>query len=142
MNTSIVKWTGSNNPWHELAQEIRFKVFIEEQKVEAGLEYENEEESNHYLLFEKEKAVATGRWRKTNQGIKFERFAVLPDYRNSGLGTELLLFILNDLKAEQDLIYLHSQLRAVPYYRRSGFVVVGEHFFEAGIEHVKMIYKS
>lgn len=122
------------------ALEIRKKVFIQEQKVSRGLEVENEEEATYYLLLVDDEPVGTGRWRKTTQGIKLERFAVLPEYRNQNLGTLILQKVLKDLREKTEKVYLHSQLKAVPYYERQGFKKRGEMFVEANIRHYKMVW--
>jgi predicted GNAT family N-acyltransferase len=120
---------------------IRSEVFIEEQRVEPELEYEYEEEGNYYLMFLDNQPIATARWRKTETGIKLERFALLKAFRNRGYGTILLREVLDDVLPQTLPVYLHSQVRAVNYYKRSGFVIEGAHFWEAGIEHVKMVYR-
>jgi predicted GNAT family N-acyltransferase len=142
MDLQIVSWKGVESPWHAVARNIRYSVFIEEQKVDEHLEYEHEEESTHYLVFEQEQAVATARWRQTKDGIKLERFAVLAPYRNHGLGSIMLQRVLEDVVGQKAIIYLHSQLRAVPYYKRADFIEAGPHFVEADIDHVKMIYQA
>ncbi len=122
-----------------LANSIRQKVFVEEQKVDPELEYDEFEGiARHYLLFTDGKPVATARWRETGRGIKLERFATLPDYRNQGLGDKILQSVLDDVSPYGKMVYLHSQLRAIPFYERKGFVKVGEQFTEAEIEHFRM----
>ena len=128
----------------EMAQQafsIRKAVFVEEQGVDATLEYDHEEEARHYLLFLGEKPIATARWRETGQGIKLERFAVLPHFRNRGIGEIVLKEVLKDVSSLGKMVYLHSQLKAVPFYQRNGFVKIGEQFTEAGIEHFFMKYE-
>lgn len=120
---------------------IRTRVFVEEQKVDRELEYDHEEESYFYLLYFDGNPVATARWRETEKGIKLERFAMLKEYRNKGLGTELLKAVLEDVGKLGKRVYLHSQLKAVSYYEREGFEKVGERFTEAGIEHYQMELK-
>ena len=125
----------------ELAKQafaIRRRVFVEEEGVDAGLEYDSEEESHHYLLLLGGKALATARWRETEKGIKLERFAVLPEFRNRGLGGIILSEVLKDVVQLKKTIYLHSQLRAIPFYERHGFVKEGEVFYEAGMGHYLM----
>jgi predicted GNAT family N-acyltransferase len=129
----------------ELAQQafaIRKAVFVDEQGVDATLEYDHEEESHHYLLSLGEKPIATARWRETVQGIKLERFAVLPHFRNRGIGEIILKEVLKDVSSSGKMVYLHSQLKAVPFYQRNGFVKAGEQFTEAGIEHFFMRYEQ
>jgi predicted GNAT family N-acyltransferase len=123
-----------------MARALRHAVFVEEQGVDPALEYENEEESHHYLLLLAGKAVATARWRETEKGIKLERFAVLAAFRNRGLGEIILHEVLQDTGLTGKPIYLHAQLRAVPFYQRNGFYKVGEPFTEAGIQHFLMKY--
>ena len=122
----------------EICCSIRIQVFVEEQKVDPELEYDHEEESHFYLLFDEGKPIATARWRETEKGIKLERFAMLREFRNQGLGSELLKEVLKDVQKLKKKIYLHSQLNAVSYYERAGFKKVGDKFTEAGIEHYLM----
>jgi predicted GNAT family N-acyltransferase len=121
---------------------IRRKVFVEEEGVDPNLEYDHEEEAHHYLLLLGGKALATARWRETEKGIKLERFAVLPGFRNRGLGGIILREVINDVVPLGKVIYLHSQLRAVPFYERNGFVKEGEIFYEAGMGHFLMKMKN
>jgi predicted GNAT family N-acyltransferase len=121
-----------------ISNQIRTAVFVLEQKVDPELEYDHEDESHFYLLFHDGKPIATARWRETEMGIKLERFALLREFRNHGLGSELLKEVLIDVQKLDKKIYLHSQLRAVSYYEKAGFVKVGKKFTEAGIEHYLM----
>ena len=135
----ILTFSIKDSTLYKTSLNIREKVFVEEQNVARKLEVENEDEATFYLLLIDEIAVGTGRWRKTKSGIKLERFAILPEYRNKNLGTVLLKKVLADLEQQTEKIYLHSQLKAIPYYERQGFKKVGDMFVEAGIKHVEMI---
>jgi predicted GNAT family N-acyltransferase len=127
----------------EVAFGIRKKVFVEEQLVDPNLEYdEHESEANHYLVYYNDIPCGTARWRKTQYGIKLERFAVLFEYRNRGIGDLLFQKVLADVLPFKQTVYLHSQLRACSLYRRNGFVEEGDVFLEAGIEHYKMKFVS
>lgn len=136
----IISFTIQDKVHYEQALEIRKKVFIDEQKVARDLEVENEEEATYYLLLVDKNPVGTGRWRKTSGGIKLERFAVLPEYRNQNLGSEILRAVLADLKNRTEKVYLHSQLKAIPYYQRQGFKKNGPMFVEANIKHFMMVW--
>jgi predicted GNAT family N-acyltransferase len=122
----------------EQAMDIRRLVFVTEQGVDPELEYDHEEESRQYLLFLGEKPVATARWRETENGIKLERFAVLTAFRNRGIGDVILKEVLKDIVASNLPVYLHAQVKAVPFYERNGFCKAGEMFMEAGLEHFLM----
>lgn len=127
----------------EKANQIRQRVFVDEQNVDPLLEYDNYETiATHYLLSVEGEAVATARWRETPKGIKLERFATLDAYRNRGLGDILLEQVLKDTRPSGKMIYLHSQLRAIPFYKRHGFITKGEQFSEADIEHFEMILED
>jgi len=130
------------------AYSIRFEVFVVEQKVAIDLEFdEYEETSHHYLaLSEKGEAIGTARWRVTQKGIKLERFAVLKSFRKKGVGYSLVKKVLQDIKnqksTDKNLIYLHSQIDAMPLYKQFGFEEIGNTFEECGILHKEMILSS
>jgi predicted GNAT family N-acyltransferase len=126
----------------EKAIAIRRTVFVEEQGVDPRLEYDNEDVSHHYLLMLADKPIATARWRETEKGIKLERFAVLSGFRNRGIGEVILKKVLKDVVHMKKMIYLHSQINAIPFYERNGFVKFGEQFTEAGIVHFLMKYND
>lgn len=128
----------------ELAKvhEIRRLVFVVEQNCPPELEYEFEEESNHFIAFVDEEPAGAARWRQTENGYKLERFAVLKEMRDKKVGEGLLKAVLEALPKDGQLIYLHAQLTAEKFYLKYGFEPVGDHFWEAGIEHVKMRYSE
>lgn len=124
------------------ARVIRETVFIKEQGVDSALEYEGDETAKHYLLNLNDNFVAAARWRKTENGIKLERFAVLKEYRNKGVGKLILDAVLSDALPFGKPIYLNAQEKAVNFYLKNNFAVEGDMFLEAGIKHYKMIYKK
>lgn len=125
----------------EKAFAVRRKVFVEEQNCPPELEWENEEESTHFLAeFEGEPCGAC-RWRRTELGYKLERFAVLKEFRGKGIGQALVAAVLADLPGSAHYIYLNAQLQAMNLYARFGFIAEGEQFEEAGIQHFKMVKK-
>lgn len=140
--TEVKKFSFEQKDLMKISNSIRREVFIIEQKVDEALEYENEEFGNYYLLYFHGKPIATCRWRVTSEGIKLERFALLKSYRNKGLGGILLNEIMKDVLKLKKNIFLNAQITAVNYYQRAGFIPVGDHFFEANIEHVRMEYKG
>jgi predicted GNAT family N-acyltransferase len=137
----VKRFNFSDNDLAAQAFAIRRKVFVEEEGVDPNLEYDHEEEAHHYLLILGGKALATARWRETDKGIKLERFAVLPEYRNRGFGALILKEVIKDVIPLEKTVYLHSQLRAVPFYERNGFIKEGPVFFEAGMGHYFMKLK-
>lgn len=132
----------SNNEDLKKVFAIRRTVFVEEQNCPPELEHENEEVSTHFLAFADGKPCGASRWRKTDQGYKLERFAVLKSFRGKGVGSALITAVLNDLPTDASYIYLNSQLEAINVYKKFGFVTEGEQFEEAGIQHFKMVKKG
>lgn len=120
---------------------IRREVFVGEQNCPPELEWEHEEESNHFLATVDGVPAGASRWRKTDNGYKLERFAVLKAFRGFGVGQALVQAVLNDLPDSADYVYLHAQVQAVTLYERFGFEMTGPEFEEAGIRHYKMIKK-
>lgn len=123
---------------------IREQVFVGEQGVPLDIEYDEHDrrDARHYLARAADGTPAgAARWRETEKGIKLERFAVLPAFRNQELGAALLQAVLRDVNAEFPAapVYLNAQVKAVPFYERHGFHKVGEMFEEAGIQHYKMV---
>ncbi len=143
MDIEIIKFAINQSEAFSQASKIRYSVFVEEQHVPEELEYDGfEAESQHYLLFLNEKAVATCRWRHTVKGIKLERFAVLPEYRGKGLGEVLVKHVLKEVANEGKSVYLHAQEQVVGFYAKLGFSVYGDVFIEADIRHFLMKYEN
>lgn len=137
----IKKFNFDNKELMKIAHNIRHKVFVIGQDCPADLEYEFEEESTHFLVFFSGEAKATARYRKTKNGFKLERFAVLDESRGKGYGMKVLKAILSDLESYKDLKYMHAQKQVIPFYEKVGFKKIGELFEEAGIMHYKMEYR-
>ncbi|QKG55285.1 GNAT family N-acetyltransferase [Hymenobacter sp. BRD128] len=124
---------------------IREKVFVGEQNVPAEAEYDAHDRAattRHYLARVEGQPAGAARWRPTDHGVKLERFAVLPEFRNHGVGEALVHRVLADVRAEAPeaaQVYLHAQLRAIPLYERTGFSKQGLMFEECDIQHYKMV---
>jgi predicted GNAT family N-acyltransferase len=118
---------------------IRREVFVGEQNCPPELEWEFEDESNHFLATVDGEPAGASRWRKTDKGYKLERFAVLKKFRGIGIGQELVKAVLADLPPDATYIYMHAQLSAISLYEKFNFEKIGDEFEEAGIRHYKMV---
>ena len=128
------------------AFEIRNLVFCEEQKVSKKIEFDGLDQfCDHYLAKINEVPIGTARVREQTKGTyKIERMAVLKEYRKKGVGKAIIKEILKHylkLNKVNNLI-LNSQIEAKDFYKKFGFVEVGEEFIEANIIHIKMIYNA
>ena len=140
---SVVEFRTDDSEKAKQAFSIRNAVFVEEQKVSREEEYdEHEDEAVHYLIFQKDNPIGTARRRETANGVKLERFAILPAFRNQGAGAVLVHRVLSDAKKLNRRIYLHAQVAAMNVYARAGFVPEGELFYEAGIPHYRMVFEK
>ena len=138
----IIKKITSQNDLDK-AFTIRKVVFVEEQNVPTHEEYDQFEESSHHFLASNEEGIplGTARWRKTEEGIKMERFAVLKEARGLGVGRLLVKAVLEDINKENlssTLRYLNAQVSAISLYEKFGFETVGEEFLECDIRHKRM----
>lgn len=117
---------------------VRKIVFVQEQQVSEEEEYDEFETTSTHLMAEiKGECVGTMRFRTTEKGVKFERFAVLKTFRNQKIGKALLLQALQLVSADAE-VYLHAQIQVVGFYSNFGFQEEGALFYEAGISHKKM----
>jgi predicted GNAT family N-acyltransferase len=135
----VVKITAAGDLQKAFA--IRDKVFVQGQNVPAHLEHEHDDVAHHFLAILNNEPVGAARWRKTTNGYKLERFAVLENARNKGIAKAMITAVLNDIPKEAAYIYLNAQLNAVPVYEKSGFEKEGPQFEEAGIQHFKMVLR-
>ena len=129
-----------------LCLRIRRRIFIEEQGVAEALEVDGlDGEALHYLAFPLHAAsepIGTARVRFPEPRVaKVQRVAILPTYRGTGAGLALMRWLIDDLSRHHGVehLTLGSQITAVPFYRRLGFLERGERFLDAGIEHVEMV---
>ena len=121
---------------------IRTEVFVEEQKCLPSEEFDElDAVAKHYLLLENEIPVATGRYRKTDKGIKVERIATLESARGKGYASQIIHHIFVESANEfPDChhYYLHAQVSVMPLYTSLGFTPYGDTFIEADIVHQAM----
>lgn len=124
-------------------RQVRNEVFVVEQGVSESDEHDDFESSaKHYLITMNDVSCGVARWRKTDKGIKLERFAVLAKFRGYGVGKRLVEEVLKDVLTMEQKIYLHAQIQTVDFYQKLSFEKDGEIFEEAGIKHYKMTFTT
>ncbi len=128
------------NPELETSFAIRREVFVEEQNVSAEEEYDGlDPECLHYLLTVDGAPMATARMRLLDGKAKVQRVAVLKPGRGTGLGLALMRKMLEDAQsAGKAQAVLSSQVYAIPFYERLGFIAHGPEYLDAGIPHRDM----
>lgn len=117
---------------------IRRRVFIEEQGVPPHLELDEfEQEAVHFVVYEEDKAIGAGRFRKYEDHVaKVERICILPEFRGRQLGN-LLMDEIEKVAGRQDYtsVRLNSQSNAIPFYEKRGYTITSPEFMDAGIPH-------
>jgi predicted GNAT family N-acyltransferase len=137
----------SDDDWQQ-ARAIRERVFIDEQDCPPEEEWDGHDETSRHVLGRVEgAAVATARWRAVPHEeeivAKLERFAVLPDHREQGYGTQLVQSVLDDARrAGFDTFLVHAQAHLEDWYADLGFASTGRTFEEVGIPHVEMVRRD
>jgi predicted GNAT family N-acyltransferase len=127
----------------EDAFSVRRTVFIDEQNVPAEEEIDqHEDESVHFVSYQKGVPIAAGRFRVVDGYGKVERICVLKEARKTGAGKA----IMNEIEAYAlekgiDKLKLNAQTHAIPFYAGLGYEVASEEFLDAGIPHKTMIKK-
>ena len=119
---------------------IREIVFIIEQNVPRDREYDEYEDSSvHFLAYWGGKPVACIRYRLLGNKVKIERLAVLKEMRGKGIGLKLMKHVEKVSAIHEPLEYtLGSQLYAMEFYEKCGYIPRGPVFLDAFIEHREM----
>ena len=143
MESRINKITQALSPADiDLVFAIRTEVFVVEQKCLPKEEFDElDAVAIHYLYWADGQPVATGRYRKTDKGIKIERIATLAPYRGKGYASEMVRFLIQEAQMaypEVNYFYLHAQQSVMPLYASLGFEPYGGTFIEADIVHQAM----
>jgi ElaA protein len=123
---------------------LRRTVFIEEQNVPENEEVDGDDpDCDHILLTVSNIPVGAARLKYYNDFIKVQRVCVLKNYRGQGIGSKIINFIIrhvekNDIRSS---VRLGSQIHALEFYKRLGFIEFGEEYLDAGILHKDMEFR-
>lgn len=140
MNEFIYKFTENERELRG-AFEVRRQVFIKEQNIPEGLEFDTyDREALHMVVKDGERVIGTARvlFLTANQA-RLERMAILKPFRQKGIGRRLIYYLNEELNKRQvEQVVLHAQCSAVTFYKSCGFEESGVPFWEVGIKHIKM----
>jgi predicted GNAT family N-acyltransferase len=117
---------------------VREQVFIQEQHVPEGLEWDGLDDAAIHVVAQDKHAQVIGTARLLKDG-HICRMAVLPEWRHQGVGSAMLKELLLIAQQRQlPKVFLHAQTTAIGFYERHGFHALGEEFMDAGIPHRHM----
>ena len=120
---------------------IRETVFVIEQGFSEEFD-EIDKKSIHLLLKVNNKRAATARiFKSDNSNSKWTvgRFAVLKEYRGTGIGTFLMKKVEEKIK-EQDghVAELSAQKQAENFYLSLGYIPMGDIYYDQHAPHIHM----
>ena len=124
----------------EDAKMIRRKVFMEEQ----GFQDEFDDIDNfalHMVLSEDDQPVATCRIYFSNDKNCYVigRLAVYKGFRGKSYGREMIAAAENEIQRQHGMVIgLSAQKRVSEFYKRQGYQVIGEVYFDEGCPHIWM----
>ena len=117
---------------------VRNAVFVDEMGIDASLEDDGQDTRCWHVQARDQDGHTIGAGRLDPDG-RIGRMAVLPGWRDRGVGNAMLQALLRQARsAGRGDVFLHAQVDAVPFYQRNGFTAEGPRFHEAGITHQTM----
>jgi predicted GNAT family N-acyltransferase len=116
---------------------IRTTVFIQEQNVPESMEWDELDRiSIHFLAWMEDKPIACVRLIPDGH---IGRMAVLPRWRNQGIGMQLLKACEQEARQRNvTRLLLSAQVQAIPFYEKADYVLISETYMDAGIPHRDM----
>lgn len=143
--TEVIYKLAENDTELQGAYEVRRRVFTDEQGIAEELVFARDENTDEINVIVRgdSNTIGTARVVFPNADTaKLERMAVLPDYRDRGIGKGIISFLHAELKWRGiKHTVLHAQHQVVGFYKKYGYRETGQPFEEAGIRHVKMEMK-
>ncbi len=120
---------------------VRGEVFTKEQGIPGELDIDAvDAEAEHILLRLDGHPIGTGRLYQKDGQYMFGRVSVLKEYRGQHYGIKIVENLLDRAFAVGATeVHIHARALLDEYYRRLGFELYGEHFIEAGIDHISMV---
>ncbi len=119
---------------------IRETVFVSEQGFYEEFD-EVDKKSIHILIKVNNKRAATARIYKSENSEKWTvgRFAVLKEYRGTGLGSYLMKKVEEKIKEQGGIIAeLSAQKQAEKFYLSLGYISMGEIYYDQHAPHIHM----
>ena len=130
------------------ARAVRTAVFVHEQAVPEHEEWDADDEQACHVVVRNHAGLPLGTGRLITQGqpvghARLGRMAVIKAMRGAGVGRQVLEALLAEARCRGiRQVHIHAQTSAEAFYRRAGFVRVGDVFDEVGIPHVGMVWSA
>ena len=120
-------------------RKIRQAVFVEEQGIDPALEWDELDSSAKFIIAKDSIAGPVGTARFFVDG-NIGRMAVLEEWRNQGIGGDILATIIQHARSSNiHKLHLSAQQSAIRFYKNNDFNCQGAAYLEANIVHQYMI---
>ena len=131
---------------YQCALKLRYAVFFQKHDLpESVVIDELELHSRHFVLLEKDKLIAYARLSELDDKVfRISQMAVLPARQGQGMGSRLLIHLINEAKKSQaKRIILYARISGIDFYRKHGFENSGDVFLSSStlLPHQPMSYQ-
>lgn len=121
------------------AKYIREEVFVKEQGFLQEFD-DIDKRAYHVVIFDEDKAVATGRTFVEDEYYIIGRVAVLKEYRGKHIGCMIISLLekkIKELKGHK--IKLSAQVQASSFYQKLGYQKMGAEYLDEHCPHITMV---
>jgi len=138
------KWFYGNAEQFKDAFYIRKVVFMDEQGFSEKEEFDGtDDEALHLVVYEANDPIATGRIITIDGKCFLGRIAVLEEKRRKYYGDLVVrMLIRRAFIMGAGKQYANAQTRAKGFYKKLGFIEIGEVFDDGGVEHIQMEHEG
>jgi len=120
--------------------DLRFQAFVVEKNVPKNIEFDGKDAQHmHFCLYDDSALIGCARGNIDSDVIHIGRVTVKNNLRGKGYGKKLFTFI-EDYARRNNCVYMELGAieTAVEFYKKIGFITVGEYYMEAGWPHISM----
>lgn len=125
---------------------VREKLFFKDfPNAQMLLNDGYEQNSIHLVAVDNDQVIGTGRLTILKSIALISQMTVLPNWQRKSVGAKLLQLLIKEAESMKvSVIELSSRITAQEFYRKHGFIPVGEVYpsVKTGVLHQKMILES
>ncbi|HAS6548312.1 TPA: GNAT family N-acetyltransferase [Vibrio parahaemolyticus] len=108
-------------------------------KSPSFCEVEGDRSAIHYGAFVDGKLVCVASVYNNGLEARLRKFATLPEHQRKGIGTKVIMHLINDLKRENvSYFWCDARTSALSFYQKFGLCVEGEEFQKSNVSYFKM----
>ena len=140
----IKEWSELSTKEVENIFSLRSEVFIVEQNCVYQDIDQKDQLALHVFLKKNNQIIAYTRIFKPNDYFKYSsigRVVVLKNERGSKIGSQIMNFSIKKIEEifNEKKIKISAQKHLINFYKKLGFLVIGDEYLEDGIPHIAMV---